>query len=585
MQHPNETKTGKAQHILLIFRQKIATSYKWRSQIIPVLYYRIRQHINYQLWIARNRPSQKELAQQSIVSKDFQYQPLLSIIMPVYNVDLIWLRTAIDSVRAQTYENFELCIADDASTNTNIKSYLKEIASKDARIRITFREKNGHISHASNSAIRLASGEFICMLDHDDILYPHALFTLVKRLNANPALDLIYTDSDLLIHNKRRYPFFKPDWSPDFFYSNNYLNHLTLLRKTLVDKVGGFRAGFEGSQDYDLYLRVAGKTESKRIAHIPDVLYGWRSIPGSAASDLSNKEYAISAGQRALYESLNGQKINVDIQPGITKNTFQVRYFLENNPLLSIIIAGKRQGFDLQPCLNSLKEKGNYNNVEILYIRDYINEVPSLYNVKQILPLVPGQAKTQMRNLGVQQAQGKFILFIDENINLTTEQSLLFLLEHAQRKEIGLVGPKVILPNTQIYSAGIVMGRVSSLYAHVFKSKADRKEDYRTNTVKNYLALSDLCFMIAKDKFDQVNGYSQEFNSDLLSHLDFCLRLYQAGYCHLYTPFVTVCNLALSDRKIDPGEAVAFRNKWRNYVEDDPYYSPNFSKRRTDFSI
>ena len=543
-----------------------------------------RSRILYPIWIKRHLPTQAQLAQQRVTSQAFPYRPLISVIMPVYNVDLIWLQAAIDSVRSQSYQNWELCIADDSSTRKDIRPYLEHIASGEPRIKVVFRQQNGHISRASNSAIELAAGEFICMLDHDDAMYPHALFKAAELLNRQPDLDLIYSDSDLILNNRRYRPFFKPNWSPDLFYSNNYLNHLTLLRKSLVEKVGGFRPGFEGSQDYDLYLRVVETSRPERVAQIPDVLYGWRGIPGSAAADLGNKNYAVKAGRRALEQSQNGGELKGDIRPGIIGNTFHLRYLIKDHPLVSIIIVNKGAYPELKACLDSLFQNVDYWEREILVTGNGSPDTSSGPTVRH-LAHEPDMNEAQLHNFAVQQAQGRYILFLDGRLKVLTPHFVPYLLEQAQRSEIGAVGPKILFGNSSIYSAGIALGRQGRLYAHVCQSRPDGSYSYDINVVKNYLAVSDLCFLIARDKYEAAGGYDEQFGPSILPHLDFCLKVHDAGHRHLYTPFVNVYNQVPGKETTDRRGAECFRVKWNKYLERDPYYSPNLSRKGAAFSI
>jgi O-antigen biosynthesis protein len=550
---------------------------QWNLQRLAQLPY-------YQLWILRNQPRGRKLQTQRALAEVLPYRPLISIIMPVYNVDLSLLKAAVDSVELQTYGNWELCIADDASSQSHIRPYLERISAADARVKVVFRKENGHISRASNSAIEPATGEFLCTLDNDDILYPHALFKFVERLNERPELDIIYADSDLVVKICRKSPAFKPDWSPDLFYSNNYLNHPTLLRKTLVDEVGGFRPGLEGSQDYDLYLRVLARTDATRISHIREVLYGWRSTPGSAAADPNNKDYATDAGQRALSSALNIDHLVADVRPGIIKNTYYPRYLVRGNPRVSVIIAHNQQPSSVRACLEAFYEYSGYANYEIVVMGNELPDLPGSYKV-EFLDCDVQQSRARVLNDAVAQARGQYILFLDSKVKLLTPQSLPAMLGSAQRREIGTVGPKILFRGETIYSAGIILGRNNDLFAHVFHGRSDLYDWYAANTLRNYLALSDLCFLVGKDKFQEVQGYDDQFGPGILSHLDFCLKLNDAGHRNLFTPFVAVYNQTPGEEPFDGSGAERFRARWHRYLQCDPYYSPNLSRKKADFSI
>jgi glycosyltransferase involved in cell wall biosynthesis len=536
--------------------------------------------IKYKSWLKDHNPTQGQIADLRMEAAGFPFQPCISIIMPVYNTEIKYLKAAIGSVRSQVYPNWELCIADDVSTNPAIKPYLEEIAREDSRIKVTFRDKNGHISRASNSAIELASGEFIGMLDHDDVLYPHALFQMVKLLNQNPKCDLIYSDSDVIVNNRRERPFFKPDWSPELFYNNNYLNHFTLMRKSLIDQIGGFRAGFEGSQDYDLYIRLIEKIDYANIAHISDVLYGWRAVAGSAALSLSNKDYAINAGFRALAESLIRRKIDGEIRPGLLGNMFQTHYKIRNDPLVSIIINIKGPSSHLQTCLDSIHKNTSYQNREIIIIGESNQSLNVNDGIKYIAHSA-SQNKSQMVNSAVQQADGQFLLFLNDDVETITQNWLTYFIEQAQREEIGIVGPKIMIADRNIYSAGIVLGIEKSVYAHSYHMLMDRRY-YYSNSVNNHLALSGLCFMVEKSKFQKAGGYDAQFGP-YFNHVDLCLKLIDLGYRHVFLPYVKVDTQKPQKDAFTEVELKYFQDKWHKFLNLDPYYSPNFTNKKADY--
>lgn len=544
---------------------------------------RLRPFIAYQVWFRATHPTTRELRRQRADSSALAYRPLISIVMPVYRPPLKWLRAAIESVLAQSYANWELCIADDASKSDALRQYLEATAVRDARIKIVYRSENGHISRASNSAMEMASGEFICMLDHDDLLYPNALFEAVSLLNTNPTLDLIYSDSDIVQGRLRRSPFFKPDWSPDLFLNNNYLNHLTVLRKSLVDAVGGFVPGLEGSQDYDLYLRVIAGTQPARIAHIPSVLYGWRASPDSAAGDLANKAYAVDAGRRALSRYLDPIYSGVVIRSGLLPNTFEIVYPAADGPLVSLIVSGMHIDDQLPACLESLRKYAAYSLTQTIVLG---KKPPNLADDLSVMFLPPaGLSAEAHRNLAVRKAQGQYLLFVDAAARPLTPHFLSYLIRHARRDGIGIVGPKLLTPSAVISSAGLVLGREGSLYSHACRGIPNTTNHFEANVARNCLGLSDAFVLLAKDKFEAVGGYSEEFDCIEISHVDLCLRLHESGQRHVYTPFVMVQYEGAPQPRPDPKATEAFRAKWGPYLQRDPYYSPRLSRKRSDFSL
>ena len=372
---------------------------------------------------------------------NLEYTPLLGIIMPVYNVDIKWIRKAINSVKNQIYTNWEICIADDASTNPKLIKYLKRL-SRRKNIKVTFRRRNGHISQASNSALKLANGEFVALMDNDDILHPQALAEVVKVLNEDTNTDLIYSDEDKIdIEDKRMEPFFKPDWTPDLFMSTNYLCHLTVIRKTLVDSVKGFRKGYEGSQDYDLFLRIIEKTN--KIKHIPDILYSWRKIPGSTAYEYKEKNYANNTSIKALEDYLKRKNIKGEVTTGLFPGSFRVKYKIKGDPLVSIIIPTKDKLEYLKRCISSLLEKTTYQNFEVLIIDTgsiekntirYYKVIENNPNIK-ILHWRQKFNYSSVNNFGVKNTKGEYIILLNNDTEINSPNWIEGMLEHAQREK------------------------------------------------------------------------------------------------------------------------------------------------------
>ncbi len=328
---------------------------------------KLRNQASYPNWLARNEVLDIEAMTQEIAT--FHYQPKISIAMPVYNVEEKWLRLCIDSILNQVYTNWELCMADDASTDPNVKKILTEYQQLDERIRVVFREQNGHISEATNSALAIATGEFVALLDNDDELAINAFYEVVKVLNENPELDLIYSDEDKIdMDGNRSDPAFKPDWSPDLLLGTNYISHLGVYRRSILEEIGGFRKGYEGSQDYDLVLRFTEKTTKERIKHIPKVLYYWRMLPTSTAVDQGSKGYAFEAGLRAVQDALVRRGINGHATHGAANGLYDVYYDIKSDKLVSIIIPTKNGYKDVQRCVSSIIEKQPTKITRLLWL-------------------------------------------------------------------------------------------------------------------------------------------------------------------------------------------------------------------------
>lgn len=378
------------------------------------------------------------------------HRPLISVVVPVYNVDERYLRECIESVRGQLYPHWELCIADDASTLAGVRTVLEEYARVDARIRVVYREENGHISAASNSALKLAGGEFVALLDHDDRLAPEALYEVIKLLNSHPDADMIYSDEDKIGRDGRRHmPFFKPDWSPDTIMAQNYTCPLGVYRLSLVREIGGFRVGFEGSQDYDLVLRLTEKTE--RIYHIPKILYHWRVIRESAAMDSGVKGYAYVAGLKVLQEAVErrGEAAEIEVVPGYP-GCYRVKYYLPEDVKISIIIPTRGNPVLLDRCLQTIVEKSGKLHYEIIVVDNGSVKEETRSLLERWRRRLPGRLQvlrmdmpfnySRLNNEAVKAACGDLLLLLNDDTAVITDSWLKTMAAQAQRDSVGAVG-------------------------------------------------------------------------------------------------------------------------------------------------
>jgi glycosyltransferase involved in cell wall biosynthesis len=559
----------------------------------------------YQFWFQKNYPNKDELLKQKKQQKNFKYRPLISIITPVYNPDEKWLRSCIESVLKQSYDNWELCLADDCSTKPHVKKVLNEYSKKDKRIKVVFRSKNGHISRASNSALKLATGEFIALLDHDDDLAPHALFKVVETLNNDKSLDFIYSDEDKVELNGRHVdPFFKPDWSPDMLMSLNYICHLSVVRKNLIDKIGGFRIGYEGSQDYDLILRVTGKTN--KIFHIPEILYSWRKIPNSTASVYSIKDYANQASINALQDSLKRRSIKGDVQNGLNEGSFRTKYKIIGKPLVSIIIPTKDKIKYLKRCIESILKKTTYKNFEIIIVdtgsteietKKYYNLLKKNKNIK-FLKWNKIFNYSSVNNYAVSKSRGKYILLLNNDTEVITRDWIESMLEHAQRKEVGAVGVKLLYPNNTIQHAGVILG-IGGVANHASLFMPDNITQTfpvpnSKDIIRNYSAVTAACMMISKEKYLRVSGLDEKFRI-AFNDVDFCLKLLGKNYINVYTPFAKLYHHeSISVGKPENGtrnikefhrEVKMMQDKWKNIINNDHLYNKNLSLSNENIKI
>jgi len=558
----------------------------------------------YSRWLSKNFPREADLRKMAETVDIFKYKPVISIIIPVFNPPEQFLREAIESVLKQVYPYWELCITDDASTKPYVKSVLEEYISKDPRIKIVFRDENGHISRASNAAIEIATGEFICLLDHDDLLTPDALYEVALLLNRHQDADMIYSDEDKIDeHNQIRDPFFKPDWCPDSFLTRMYTCHLGTYRRSLVNEIGGFRAGYEGSQDYDLVLRFTEQTE--KIFHIPKILYHWRIHPQSASSGAEAKPYAYIAAEKALSDALyrRGENGIISGVPGYL-GLYSVRYKIDTHKLVSIIIPTKDLGETLDKCLKSIFNKTVYPNYEVVVIdngstEQYTAKVINYWEKQEptrfsCYKLDISFNFSKINNYAVPQTKGEYLLFLNNDIEVISLDWIDAMVEQTQRPSIGAVGALLLYPDKSIQHAGIVLG-IGGIGSHSHKHLPSIFPGYfgQAITINNYSAITAACLMCRREVYESVEGFEEEL-AIAYNDVDFCLKLVEKGYRNIYLPHVVLYHYESKSRGSDDTpekltrlteEAEYMQNKWSKFLKDDPCYNPNLTKKRDDYSI
>lgn len=522
----------------------------------------------------------------------FTHKPVFSIIMPVYNVDEIWLVKAIESVQNQVYPDWELCMADDASPKPHIKPLLQKYAAADPRIKVIYREQSGNISAASNSALTLATGQYIALLDNDDEITPNALYENAKLINAHPDADIVYSDEDKIDDQNNHFDaWFKPDWSPEYLLSHMYVCHFSVYRKSLVDAVGGFRSSLDGAQDYDLCLRVSQQTQA--IYHIPKILYHWRTIASSTASNPLAKEYAYEAGRKAVEQHLIKTQGAGSVSFTDYYGVYKVNHVLQGNPLVSIVIpsAGKSANIRgkrfclLENCLNSINQKSTYKNIELIVVDgNDINETIIYNGQKQGATFVHCADAfnfSQRINLGVQASKGEYVLMLNDDIEIITPDWIEQLLGFAQQQQIGAVGAKLLTEDELVQHAGIIL--VDGSPGHIYYAIPNVGQGYFNAlcSYKNYLAVTGACLMLSRAKFDEVNCMDEYFPVNY-NDVDFCLKLHEKGYRNVYSSHVVLYHYESVSRgkgfKVE--ELQKFVAKWEHYqpAQVDPYYNPTLIK-------
>ena len=543
---------------------------------------------DYNNWILEN-------CNETIVKK-LKYNPLISIIIPVYNVDEKYLKECLDSVLSQSYKNFEICIADDCSTNLDTIITLKDYDKNHKNIKVLYRKENGHIVKASNSALSLAKGEYIALLDNDDILEKDALYEFVSLLNIDNKIDMIYSDEDKIdLNGKKCEPHFKPDWSPDTLMSLNYICHFTMLRKKIVDDIGGFRENTVGSQDYDLFLRFTEKTNN--IKHIPKILYHWRMIQGSTSMDKKFKDYTYINGKKVLEDALVRRKINGVVKEDKNNTFYITEYKYDKEPLISIIIPTKDYASTLDICLKSIYEKTKYKNYEIIVVNNnsieeetfnLFDSYKRLYKNFYVVDVNTEFNYSNINNIGVIKSKGDFIVLLNNDTEIITSEWLDIMVGYAMQPHIGAVGPKLFYPDNRIQHAGVVLGLggVAS-HAYIGSTKYENGIFGRLNIPYNYSAVTAACLMIEKKKYLAVGGLNEKLKV-AYNDIDLNIRLLKNNYYNLFVPQVELYHYESKSRGLDTTtekykrflmESDYMYKTWDKEIANDIYYNPNFSKK------
>jgi GT2 family glycosyltransferase len=538
----------------------------------------------YQQWFQHHRASTQQLQRMRIETRSFISQPLISILTPVFDTPVPWLREAVDSVLAQVYENWELLLIDDGSTATDLLGALPALAARDRRIRLVRLESHQGISAALNKGLDVAEGQWLTFLDHDDVLEPDALFQNVRLIQESPGVDLIYSDEDKLTEAGFDSPILKPDWSPDFFLSCNYLCHMIFLRRDLVREVGGFQRQFDGSQDYDLLLRVSERTN--RIQHIPRVLYHWRRSENSSASDVRQKPGQLEASWRAIEAHLKRRGELAHVTVDWPTHAFCVRRQLLEAKKISVIILGSHGPESLKRFVENLASKTSYPNYDIVIVqvgdRDKVHEAGTDFRV---LHFPDAANDSTAKNYAVQQTDSPWLLFLYAGVEPIEIDWLTIMAEHVQRPEVGAVGARLINPNDTIEHAGLVLGvnGIAQSAFHGFPAEhPGAKRQLRM--VRNYSAVSGACMLTRRDVFQGIGGFDEKL-SGALAGVDLCLKIRRAGYLIVYTPLAKLYWDPSPPEEVDASAEVIMRQRWSDVLERDPYYNPNLSRKAADFSL
>lgn len=544
----------------------------------------------YQMWIENNEPSKEELEEQR--NTKFKINPKISIIIPMYNTPINFFEELVNNLIDQTYTNWELCLAD-GSPEKNEK--LEKIYKKDERIKYKFIGENKGIAGNTNEALSLVTGDFVALLDHDDLLPIFSLYEIVKCINENPDVEFIYTDEDKFekLGGKRYDPYFKSDFAPDTLRANNFICHFSVFKKELMDKLGGFRSKYDGAQDYDILLRMSEETNN--IIHIPKILYHWRVHSLSTAkSGGTAKPYAYEAGIKAIQDHIDRIGLKGTVESGNTLGTYKVNYEIQGNPKVSIVIPNKDYVKTLKVCINSIKKLTTYENYEIIIVENNSEENETFEYYKKIdgkdkIKVVYFPEKefnySKIINFGVKNSTGDYIVQLNNDTELLTPNWLQEMLGFAQRDDVGAVGAELFYPDNTIQHAGIIIG-IGGVAGHVFKNLPKGIHGYfsKDAMIQNLSAVTAACIMTPKSIYDEV-GYMDEKFKVAFNDVDFCLKIRQTGKLIVYNPYVQFTHYESKSRGFEDtpekkkrfqSEVDRFHDKWQSVLDKgDPYYNIN----------
>lgn len=559
--------------------------------------------ISYSEWIARFdtiSDHDRKLIGEHI--NRFDYTPTISILMPVYDAPADYLRKAIASVQGQLYPHWELCIADDASTLPHVRQILDEATQSDARIRVTFRQINGHISQASNTALNMANGDFVALLDHDDELTEHALYHVVAALNEHPGCDLIYSDEDKIDDKGQRFGhYFKPDWNPDLFNAQNLISHLGVYRRRIALEIGGFREGFEGSQDWDFALRFVQAVTANHVFHIPHVLYHWRASPSSTAVSIEVKQYAVAAAKCALEDSWKSTGRNAIAHP-VGAGHFVMRMPPPNPlPKVSIVICTQDRLRPLKDRIERLIQHTAYADIEILVVANdstdqevlpYFRKLESAGSARVIW--TPGPFNFSMlNNAAVTEAKGEVICLLNDKVFPKTPDWLKEMVAHAVRPEIGAVGAKLFHRDETVQHAGILLDGVEG--GHLRQGYPEKAAGYgnRLRLPQNFSAVTAACLVVRKDIWEDVGGMDEQLPV-AFNDVDFCLRIMKNGYRNLWLPQAELYHYESATRGHEDTpekqqqfarEIAYLQQRWGDILTTDPAWNPNLALNGTRIGL
>ena len=559
------------------------------------------EEVPYGPWFEKHKVSREQLEKQR--GRKWERMPLLSIVVPAYRTPEEFLAQMIDSLLAQSYERWELCIANGSPKDEGMQKVLREYTGKDSRIRVKDLEENLGIAENTNAALAMASGEFVGLLDHDDLLAPNALYEVADRILTDDQTDVLYTDEDKVTTDLKEHfqPHFKPDFSIDLLRSNNYICHFFVVRRSLLEKAGGFRRDFDGAQDYDFIFRCT--EAARKIVHIPEVLYHWRTHRESTADNPVSKMYAFDAGKRAIESHLKRCR-----EQGVVSHTkdlgfYRVDYPVQGNPLVSVIIPSKDHSDMLMRCVNSIKEKTKWKNYEIIIAENNSvqKETFDCYQKLQEDPrirVITWEREfnySAINNFAVREARGEYLLFLNNDVEVISEGWMTFMLGNCQRREVGIVGAKLYYPDDTIQHAGTIIG-IGGIAGHAFLNMPRSRTGYlhKASIQLNLSAVTAACMMMKRSVFENLQGFEERLGV-AFNDVDLCLRTVQAGYLVVYLPWAQLYHYESRSRGAEDNEEkirrfqseIEFmRTRWISLLKSgDPYYNKNLTLSKWNYSL
>lgn len=560
--------------------------------------------IPYEKWIQKHLPTQKELQAQT--KTKFEKNPRISIVVPLYRTPEKYLLRLIQSIQAQTYSNWELCLSDGSGENSPIEKLLKQQAEKDNRIKLAFSKVPLQISENTNAAMQIATGDFIAFADHDDELTPHALFECVRAVNENPEIQIIYSDEDKMTMDGNKFfqPHFKPDFNIDLLCTVNYICHLFVVRAELAKEVGSLRKEFDGAQDYDFIFRCVEKAGADKIYHVPKILYHWRCHENSTAENQESKLYAFEAGCRAVQAHYDRIGIKAEVSLGECLGLYRTKFMINEPPLISIIIPNKDHIDDLKRCIGSIEAKSTYDNYEYIIVENNSDQPETFEYYKELEKSNPKVHVvywdgifnySAINNFGAEHAKGDYLLLLNNDTEIINEDCLEELLGYCTRSDVGAVGARLYYEDDTIQHAGVVIG-FGGIAGHAFVQQKRGETGYcdRIVCAQDYSAVTAACMMVKRKAFDEVGGLSEELQV-AFNDIDFCMKLRKAGYLIVYNPYAELYHYESKSRGLeDTPEKVArfnrematFEKRWPEILRDgDPFYNPNLTLDSQDFSL